>query len=323
LVGLLSLSALALAVALSSAPAAEAAGDPVFSFDPPAAQTVPHGHVWKLPVSLTNFSLVGTDFRVTIAGAGPAREAQVKLSLVRGQGASDITATGALFSYSDASLQQLPVGDYSVTISGTVTTTSDPLSSFPIATTGAARVTIVPLRITTTVAIVDDPNSPSNAIITLGMVGDMTGQIPPAGSWRVTATDKSGAQVFERTVDRPEPGLQAASTYWNDVKPDSGYTLSASYLPTGDTASNWIFTKSTQVSYVSQKAVTPTASSSASSQLPTLAPRAFSVPSWAVLVMVLAIVALLAVNVIFFFRRLNQRRRGDTLGRDELSAESY
>ena len=324
--------ALGLGLGLVSAPAATARSadtPPVtivyYTFTDPTSLSVEYGQYWL--------------FHYTVSKA---------LQVIPGYGAHGMTVDGAPSGYTatdtyfcftcdpneglvspSPTARPLDVGQYS--IAGEFDYTS-PASEFNISHHGVtldpATLTVKPAQLGIVAHIGADPSNADAVTISAEFTGrfvdgfessnDSWAALAPAGEWRIQLADETGTVVKEERIARAAGGdTLATSLLWAGAKPETEYTATVSFTPSGTSGANFSVGKATPVSYTTpevQRAIpTATATAAASgSPAPTLAvplddaelsgASAISVPPWGLIATLVLLVGLSAVVTTFSVR---------------------
>jgi hypothetical protein len=190
---------IALAAALAPAPSALAAGDDVATvtaFGDASTLSVPFGGDWVFDITVTapkgyqGTHVDPNDGTVDVLVSGQPDDFAKALPIYPGG--------VAYFSQPDTQ-PLLPPGTYTLTAIFTPATNGTFATS---KTTKTAKLTITELSIAPAVSLVADSTVPTVRTSLSGSFIDTTGA-PPAGTWTVSAQDKGGSTVFEKTVDQP------------------------------------------------------------------------------------------------------------------------
>jgi hypothetical protein len=292
---------------------AEAADVPVdIHFTDPTTVTLEYGEYW-------GFSLASdADFYFNIYNGGhyttpmtgvPGGFAPV-LSLYSSGGA----AQGSLSAPYDVA--PLKVGSYTFKVDGSY---DDGFDTYHGATPTAAQLTVQPAQLGIELRVLADANNPAAAIVSARFTGRFVDEyqssfydsaaISPAGEWHITLTDGDGAVAVERNLERAAgDDVLATSFYWTEAKPDTEYSATAEFTPTGASASNFHIGSATTFAYTAPANPRPVPSSTATARPTADLPDAtgFGLPLWA-LIAILALIVGLGVLVTILSVRLSKR----------------
>jgi hypothetical protein len=130
--------------------------------------------------------------------------------------------------------------------------------------------------------------------------------------------DSRGEVALERNLERDAgDDVLAASFYWPDAKPGEEYTATAEFTPTGASADRFAIARSSTVTYTVGESARPgpAATNTSIAEPPAVLadPSAFSLPLWALILAVAAIIGL-GVLVAVVSVRLARRPIGLTHG---------
>ncbi|MGV8885104.1 MAG: hypothetical protein ACOH1T_05885 [Microbacteriaceae bacterium] len=289
-------SALAMAAAtvlasmlvLTMASPAAAEGQPTTTkFDSASSQDVTFGSPWfvKIQVRLNDYytPLDEADGTVNVFAEGIAEPLGRDLPL---------THDGIAYFAQPANRALLAAGTYVLSATFTPAAGSEITKS---RTTTSTTIVIMPLGVTPSFTVVDDPSRYAEPTVEARLGGeyvDATGRAP-AGLWSVVVTDDSGTEVFSETAaQKPDAALPTLITLASGIKPGKSYSVVTTFMPDETIAAGLAVTAPK-----TQKLTTAPAGALDRAVLPV------SLPWWLIItllaltcVLAIAVVALLVVN---------------------------
>ncbi len=315
-------SVLLAAIVLSQAgvSSAQAADVPVaIQFSDPTSATLEYGQYWYFPLtSDADFYYnvyTGNHYTTPMTGV-PAGYVPV-LSMYASGGA----AQGSLSAPYE--IPPLKVGTYTFKVDGSY---DDGFNVYHGATPTAAQLTVQPAQLGIELRVLADANNPAAAIVTARFTGRFVDEyqssffegaaLSPAGEWHITLKDEDGEIAIERNLERSAgDDILATSFYWTDAKPDTEYSATAEFTPTGASATNFHVASATTFTYTAPQDPRPVPSSTATAKPTADLPEAsgFGLPLWALIVVILLIIGL-GVLVTILSVRLSRRPAAPSTG---------
>ncbi len=309
-------------ITLSQSVAASASAEEVptvIEFTGETSRTVEYGQYWSFDMAgdfeFYNFVYGMRNFQVDATGLPAGYTVPLTMYV------SGISSAGYLSAPYE--IAPLGVGSYSFSISGWSPIPPD--KQYTAQSSTSAQLTIEKAKLGMELRVLADPANSDGAIVTAKFTGRFVDEysssffpgsaLSPAGTWKITLTDANGEVATERNVERVAgDDVLATSFYWADAEPGEQYTASASFTPSGDSANNFAIGAAQDFAYTAPESARPVPTSSATAKPDTSLPEAtgFSLPLWALILVIVLIVALGALVTIFSVRL--SRRTSVTAG---------
>lgn len=304
---------------LSLTPAATAhAADPVLTFDEPDSLSVEYGEYWGFVARSTNSTLEHGDSVSAEVGGAPS------------------SYHPSVYAYTDTStsvwtvvVSVAPAGELPALAAGnyTVDVEVDHASTLPPSVlTASAALEVRPAQLGIDLRVLADSNNPTAAVVSARFTGRFVDEyqssffpgaaLSPAGEWHITLKDEEGDIAVERNFERSAgDDSLATSFYWTGAKPDTEYSATAEFVPTGASAANFDVEAATTFSYTAQADPRPVPSSTATAEPTAELPEAsgFGLPLWS-LILGIAVILGLAALVTVFSVRLSRRPTAPSTG---------
>jgi len=298
----------AAAVTLIATPAAAVAAgeyDTVITYAKPD-QVVEYGQRWI-------FQATATNTEECCFGGGPAYGKLTgpgAISAVFYSSLNPATSTSNLTLQLASDVRPLEPGAY-------VATMGYPWFEPPVAAT--TSLTITPAALGIEARLISDPGAAGNSILTARFTGTFVDDfspyeyigsgIAPAGTWHLVIKDTTGATVLEEDAERAEGGnTLATSTYWTGAEGGGQYTASATFTPSGASASRFTVSPSDDFLYTASTLERPVPTSTATAPPPVALPDPETIPSsipvpiWALAAGGLVVAGLAALLVVTLIR---------------------
>ena len=300
--------ALIAGLALSQAAAGSAAAEdqPVSLAFTTTSATVEYGQYWSFPLT-SDYACLAALYEpgllsVTTTGAGSYEPAFTMYGVGSGGG-------GYVQARYDAA--PLSAGAYSFTVSGETGGDYNTTAETPT----PASLTIEKAKLGVELRVLADPSNGDAAIVTAKFTGRFVDEYSssffpgsaqsPAGTWNITLKGADGEVATERSVERAAgDDVLATSFYWADAEPGEQYTASASFTPSGASANNFTIGAAQNFAYTAPESARPVPTSSATAKPDASLPEAtgFGLPLWALILVIVLIVALGALVTILSIR---------------------
>jgi hypothetical protein len=288
-------------------------------FSEPTSVTLEYGQYWSFALTADPdfyYNIYNGDHYET-ASTGASDAYAPILSMYSNSG----VINGSLSAPYDVA--PLVAGSYAFTVSGSY---DDGVDTYHGETATAAHLTVEPAQLGIELRVLADPNNPAAAIVTARFTGRFVDEyqssffdgaaLSPAGQWHITLKDEDGAVAIERNVERSAgDDLLATSFYWPGAKPDTEYSATAEFTPSGESAANFKVGTATTFTYTAPANPRPVPSSTATAKPTADLPQAsgFGLPLWA-LILTLALIVGLGALVTVLSVRLGKRPASLTTG---------
>jgi len=213
----------------------------------------------------------------------------------------------------------LGAGVYTFSVSGTGTDGTD---NYTGQTPTPATLTVEKAKLGVELRVLADASTSEAAVVTAKFTGRFVDEysssyfpgaaLSPAGTWKITITDSDGKLATERSVERAAgDDVLATSFYWADAEPGEQYTASASFVASGNSASNFAISPAQDFAYTAPDSARPVPTSSATAKPDASLPEAtgFGLPLW---VLILVIVLIVGLGVLVTILSVRLRRRPAT-----------
>lgn len=296
--------------ALTAAPATAVHADPVVTFDEPDSASVEYGAYWAFTARSADTT---SNVDVTIEGAPASYEPGIYSYYTGGPEWASVTSV-----YPGVSRPLTP-GSYTVKVDVEDTFT-------PGIGSATAALTISRASLGIDLRVLADSSNPTAAIVTARFTGQFVDQyqsstfegaaLSPGGEWHIVLKDQDDEIAVERNFERVAgDDLLATSFYWAGAKPDTEYSATAEFVPTGASATNFDIASATTFTYTALDDPRPVPSSSATAKPTEDLPEAsgFGLPLWALILGIVLIVGLGALVSILSIR-LNKRPAAPSTG---------
>lgn len=298
--------ALIAGITLTQAPAVPAAAADInylLEFTTTSA-TIEYGQYWSFPLA-SDYDCMAVLYEpgylaVTTTGAGSYAP---QLSMYySGSGSAG---------YVQAAYEQAPLGagTYTFSVSGVSPDSQGCQTPTP------ATLKIEKAKLGVELRVLADPSNGDAAIVTAKFTGRFVDEYSssffpgsaqsPAGTWNITLKGADGEVATERSVERAAgDDVLATSFYWADAEPGEQYTASASFTPSGASANNFTIGAAQNFAYTAPESARPVPTSSATAKPDASLPEAtgFGLPLWALILVIVLIVALGALVTILSIR---------------------
>lgn len=253
----------AIAIAVSLVPSGLAAGSPASRAacgeDPPLTAWSPeelqlkYGDYWSMTATTNQVNVIETPWSVSAQLTGEGAPLPTDSYFFKASGSDWCEAT---ISVVPASGRPLDAGEYRLT--GRF---DNPYGSgFD---TPEARIVVNPAALGIQARITADPSNPRHAIVSAAFTGQFvedfsngwgttsnpSAPLTPAGHWSIVVIDGDGDIALDVQIDRVETDdALATSAYWADP-PAGDYSVTAQFVPSGASASNFTFAEATPFRY--------------------------------------------------------------------------
>lgn len=202
------------------------ADDPaVMEFDT-SSQSMRYNEPISIPLTFSNFFLIGTEGTLDVTGGGRTRSIPVTFSSIPDPAAPQGTVHSRAVPKDPSTV--LPPGKYTV-IGSTFETTYEQ-AQLPVATEDELTLTVTPWELEPLVQVVPDETDSSHLTVNAGIEYWL---VTPTGTWKITIVDGSGATVDEVVVPQNSAQPTMLVYDWRGGSPGSEYHVTVAFTPDG------------------------------------------------------------------------------------------